>query len=480
LTTYNLKLGNQIGVTTRLTDALEGSINPRAVRDVVTSATMAVYDPSGNEETIEMHDDGLHADGDSNDGIYGGFVLATKVGFYRAEAILSGTHSDGTHFVRSTQYLLPVVNSVFELTGKASAVKKDADHLTVQLNVQPTDSRKIFRAFTELWGTDSNGAEIPVCWLSGLVNVEAASTGPVVSLELDTNWLHKAGARAPLTLKNVIIQDVDVHIPLDTAAEIPLDALSGVIPLIEAPVEMNITKQMREGVRPALNASAAAAPSLILVHGYCANVNPWLSEKKDFTDATYFLEPSKSLTNQQFADLVVKHAEKLGMSHFGGIGHSQGGIVLTHILNFYHTGLDLAAKGRKIQTVGTPFHGCSGAGTAANLINLFGYGCGENFDLTTDGSKLWLAGITPETKKDIFYYTTTYKQGSLFGDACSYATNLVLNWPNDGTTELKFAQLTGATNLGNKEKWCHTTEMNYSPQYLDHTRNAEMNKAAGR
>jgi len=481
LTTYDLKLGTEIGVTARLTVDQQGTISPRALKDVVTKATMEVYDPSGNEETVQMHDDGLHADGAANDGIYGGFIPATKVGLYRAEAMLGGDHADGTHFVRSTQHLIPVVNSAITLTGLANAVKKDEDHLLVQINVQPTNSRKLFRVYTELWGTDANGASIPVCWLSGLVNVEVAATGPALSLELDVNWLKRAGAREPLALKNIVIQDVNVHIPLDTADDIPLVAAEGVVPFIESAVEMTITKKMREGAKPDITFNvSAAAPNLMLVHGYCANVNPWLSEKNDFTNAAYFLEPSKSLTNQEFADLVVAHAEELGMTRFSGIGHSQGGIVLVHILNYYHTGLDETTNGRKVQTVGTPFNGCSGAGTAANLINLFGYGCGENFDLTTDGSKLWLAGITPETKKQISYYTTTYKQGTLFGDACSYATNLVLQWPNDGTTELKHAHLVGATNMGNKEKWCHTTEMNYAPQYQDHTRNQEMNKAAGR
>jgi len=217
-----------------------------------------------------------------------------------------------------------------------------------------------------------------------------------------------------------------------------------------------------------------------LVHGYCANVNPWTSEKADFTDATYFLEPLKSMTTQAFTDLVVKYAEKTGMTRFGGVGHSQGGSVLAHMKNYYHTGLDASSSGKRIQTVGTPWMGCSGAGSAANLIEMFGYGCGENFDLTTDGSKLWLAGITPATKKEISFYTTTYKQGTFFGDYCSLATNMVLKWPNDGTSELSLAVLSGATNMGNKEKWCHTTDMAYPAQYADHTRNKQMNTNAAR
>jgi hypothetical protein len=120
-----------------------------------------------------------------------------------------------------------------------------------------------------------------------------------------------------------------------------------------------------------------------------------------------------------------------------------------------------------------------------------------------DGAKLWLAGIAADAKQDVFYYTTTYKQNTLFGDYCNLAVNLVLQWPNDGTAEYNYAQLEGATNMGNKEvnsfsftsflsfsfrffslsflqKWCHTTDMSYPAQYTDHERNKEMNEAAAR
>lgn len=58
--------------------------------------------------------------------------------------------------------------------------------------------------------------------------------------------------------------------------------------------------------------------------------------------------------------------------------------------------------------------------------------------------------------------------------------NLILQWPNDGVTEQGYAQLEGANNQGNKEKWCHSTDMGYAAQCDDHTRNAQMNDLAAR
>jgi hypothetical protein len=53
-----------------------------------------------------------------------------------------------------------------------------------------------------------------------------------------------------------------------------------------------------------------------------------------------------------------------------------------------------AAPRRLIQSVGSPYLGCSGAGSAANLIKVFGVACGANSDLTPDGATLWLATVS--------------------------------------------------------------------------------------
>jgi hypothetical protein len=86
----------------------------------------------------------------------------------------------------------------------------------------------------------------------------------------------------------------------------------------------------------------------------------------------------------------------------------------------------------------------------ANLGILFGIGCGPNWDLSTDGARVWLSGISSVTQKEVWYYTTTYSTGSV-GDYCSLATNFILRWPNDGTAELDHTNMTYAHYLGNTE-----------------------------
>jgi len=247
---------------------------------------------------------------------------------------------------------------------------------------------------------------------------------------------------------------------------------------------LQITKEMRFGVNPlrakyeTMRNVSDVKPNLLLLPGYCSKTNPW--ENQEFTSGSYFNSGGGNLGNHAFAQKVLAHLEPLDLPSYGIIGHSQGGMIAAHILNYYFTGLEKATGSRIIQSVGTPWKGCTAAGTLAELGKIFGVGCGSNTDLSLDGAINWLAGISMETRKAVHFFTTTYEQGTFFGDYCNLAMNIILQWPNDGTTEIKYATLDGATSMGNKQKWCHTTSMKYSPQYTDKARNAEMNAEAAR
>jgi len=317
--------------------------------------------------------------------------------------------------------------------------------------------------------------------------VQVESGVNVLPLVLDLNWVSRVQALAPLVLKNVLIQDPDTFVPIAQASEIPVKtafSLSAVLAksnLIGKDGE--ITPEMLEGKRPAFlssfhNATDAAEATLVLVHGYCSKVNPWVKTADLFTNAQFFLSASQNYAHDKFALTVLEWADKFGA--FSYIGHSQGGPVGLHLKNFYWSGLDLADGGRLLQSVGAPYQGCSGAGTAADLIKIFGLSCGANQDLTKDGSSLWLRGITTANRALVYYYTTTYEQGKFFGDYCNLAVNLVLKWPNDGVAEYDLCQLPGGQNQGNVQGQCHSLDMKYPPQCENRDRNKIMNASAAR
>jgi len=215
---------------------------------------------------------------------------------------------------------------------------------------------------------------------------------------------------------------------------------------------------------------------LLIAHGYCSKNNPFAAASSDFTNSYFFSDLLKNRSNKQFAELLITYAQQQGLTSFGIIAHSQGGMAALHLLNFYNSGLDVAQGSRLIQTVGTPFNGNSVAGTAADLGKIFGVSCGANFDLSKDGAVLWLSSISSATKKKAYYYTTTVPAFPY----CSLATALLLINPNDGVCELEKAQLTGANSMGNTQGWCHTESMSKPSQCQDHTRNKDMSTNAAR
>jgi len=158
------------------------------------------------------------------------------------------------------------------------------------------------------------------------------------------------------------------------------------------------------------------------------------------------------------------------------VGHSQGGMVALHIYNYFYSGFDIAVGERKIQAIGTPFYGNTGAGCLADLIKIFGFGCGANFDISIEGSTLWLAGISDASKKEVNYYTTSYSKFPY----CNLLTYLSLKKkPNDGMAEGVFTKLQHAINRGNTEEQCHSPNMGKMAQTWDRNRNIEMhNKSA--
>jgi len=147
--------------------------------------------------------------------------------------------------------------------------------------------------------------------------------------------------------------------------------------------------------------------------------------------------------------------------------------------NFYWSGLDYVSGGRILQSIGTPYQGSNGAGSAADLGIIFGVTCGYNFDMTLDGAALWLKAITPQNRALVYYYTTSYVKNQLL-DNCNILTQLILRKPNDGVTEVDLAQLPDGQNQGNAERWCHIGGMKYPPQVQNSPRNVLMNELSAR
>ena len=237
-----------------------------------------------------------------------------------------------------------------------------------------------------------------------------------------------------------------------------------------------VTDEMLMGIRPERAATGDRAGKLLLVHGYCSG-DVWGPQKSSFSNSAVFYDLNKNRSHDAFANLIWSFGNSY--SSYGIVAHSQGGCASLHLYTNYWSGLDDATGSRLIQSVGTPYQGTSLAGNLAAIGDVFGAGCGTNYDLTYNGASAWLSGIPTWARNAVNYYTTSFTDGWGY-DYCHLATDLFLSDPEDGTTEKSYGQLSSGVNRGHKTGWCHTTSMRDPGQTTDSGRNATMSTYAAR
>ncbi|MFT7664911.1 MAG: hypothetical protein ACI87A_003145 [Planctomycetota bacterium] len=474
---HELTLGQDIGLAAYAFEKLDAAGQPIPLSSSLEVAEMRMVSPSGQLFSVEMHDDGIGADQEAGDGVFSADFTATEVGRYVAQVDARGVTPDGLLFRRTGEELMPVVPNPIQLGDDEARGLVLGDRLEILVPVEVTGTPRL-QVGTEVWGLSKAGEMAPVAWVGGIVQPTAAGE---LKLTLDSGWLGLAGVSDQLELRSLRVQDVNTHAILARRDRMQLDA--DLPPNWSAPIYA-ITPKMQTGKRPIglaqpgpsieLQPSPPLPAGLMLVHGYCSG-GVWPTG--DFTGFSVFQDINQSRSNDEFALLLDDSASQFGS--YGVVAHSQGGLAALHLYTFYWSGLDNAVGSRLIQSVGSPYQGTALAGDLSLLGSIFGAGCGENADLTYTGSALWLANIPSWARDDVYYFTTSFFDGFFF-DFCSLATDLFLDDPDDGVTEMAYGQLPGANNMGHKESWCHTTGMSDPAQYFDTSRNLSMDASAAR
>jgi hypothetical protein len=465
-------------------------------------ADLDITTPKGETHIVTMHDDGNHGDNAPNDGIYGASFSADDAGSYTAQVVMSGNiqvTGGSVAFRRTSQHLVAVVDKKVELAKEGANLAVNLNDEMSEIKIPATivgDVSKVvgskFKAYAEVWATADDKTYTPVAFITGMTIAEKVDeTHVALPLKMSMKWFSRKNAQLPVVLRNVYIQDVSTSVPLSTADEIKTTVTvnrAGSMFTNDALLRFHwITntlykfvsdddETMYYGKRPAQllrSANANGNHKVLLVHGYCSEATPFTAE--DFTDALVFLDKKSNRNHDDFANLIGEFGKDL--DSFSVIGHSQAGPASLHLLTFYWSKQDTAqlpAGHRLIQTVGSPWRGSGLAGSMASIGGAFGVGCGKNHDLTHEGSAQWLTTIPSKTRSFVYYHTSQFPKGGY----CSWGANWVLESPNDGTTELEYANLDGGNNVSHTLGWCHVTEMNHPPQCHDHTRNKEMNTFA--
>jgi pimeloyl-ACP methyl ester carboxylesterase len=376
-------------------------------------------------------------------------VPAGWSGDLRARVEFEGRLAGGERFARSVQLAFPVLQRRTLFDGR---VRVDGERIV--LGALPLAPPSRLHVSTELWGTDSSGRLVPVCWLSRMLEPEVREGLWDLPLEIDPAWAERAQAGAPFELREARVQDPDSEVVFDRLAQL---RVAGTLPhSLAAPSNPY-----------ALAHPKVLHPALMLVHGYCSSGSIWPAP--DFMQPKLeFLDPNANRSHDQFAQRIAAQAQAAGLTSFGVVAHSQGGCAALHLLTYYTSGLDYATGARRIQSVASPYQGTP-------LASLGFFACGVNIDMTPSGSATWLAGIPSAARAQVSYWTT-----SNAGSACNALTDFFLTNPEDGVVEEYRGQLPGGVNMGHTTGWCHTTGMSNPACYTDHVRNQGMDSAAAR
>lgn len=464
--------GKRIGLTALLTTTSGSIVQSGISAGSIDEAVMRVTAPDKSVTTYPMFDDGRHADGAAGDGLFAGDFPVPATGDYLAQVEVRGVNKHGSHYVRTAEHLLPVVAASLDVAAtRAVAVAADADRLAIQVPVTARAPGQHYRAIAEVWGTNGKGKPVAVAWISGMV----VPTDGALSLGFDERWVALANAKPPFELRNLRIEDPDHFISVASADRLTLE-----MPALRTTTNASsivIDERMTMGPRPAgLNATSGVGTRLLLIHGYCSG-GVWPASQ--FSNDSTFLDVNQNRTHDQFALRIRDFGAT--WNSFGTVSHSQGGAASLHLYTYYWSGLDNATGNRLMQSVGTPYQGTNLSGILATLGNWFGVACGSNSNMTYSGASSWLAGIPNSARAKVNYYTTSFKLTNWWtNDYCQFATDLVLNDPEDGTTEQTKGQLPGAINRGHVTGQCHTSGMRDPAQYLNASRNATMDSNAAR
>ncbi len=392
-----------------------------------------------------------------------------EAGPYTVRIMALGTQGQQP-IVRTTQHLIDAAPEAMPL--ELPTLVADDSAIRFQFTQENADRHAILAA--EVWGMHDD-QPVPVAWISSIVDNTRALT-------LDKRWISQAQIDpSTIELRNIRLHDIDTFVPLEIVDRIQTPIANLALPeSTTAPNESMLTGSPGPTITsqhlPTAGVTNGPGHRLMLVHGYCTDATPFTISHFS-GDLALFEDFQQSRSHNTFALEMLNQAAP--MKSFGVVGHSQGGMAALHLYTYYWSGLDWARGNRLIQSVGAPYQGTALAGNAAILGDIFGFGCGENPDMTYTGAANWLSLIPTWARDDVYYYTTSFEDNFGF-DYCNIITDILLSDPDDGVIERSAGQLPGANNMGHLEGWCHTADMRDPGQCTDQSRNTIMNQEAKR
>ena len=354
--TTNPIIGQPVTIEAKLQDTSGANLNPLSI----ISAIMKIVMPGGNIITKVM------------DVLKDGSLIGKFIPFLQSENTdissiidtaldimvkVTGASEDDIRMYRTVAHLLvPTLQQLFT-SDKVSvgsmyshpATNSEMVKFTVPVRLLKAYQGNNYRYYTEVWGTDVNGTEKVICWISGLTDIQLDNSteddkyfNGHFDIEMDTNWMIITETLFPVHFRNFSIEETSgfVELAQNDRMEIDHDPWLLIWTTNKRPEDVKITREMMEGYNPVLyNSEPAADSKLLLVHGYCSSDNAFPTD--EFTDYAVFKDYEQSRDLDEFAQLIDHYARSQDINAYSIVAHSQGGMAALHLLTYYHSGLDL-------------------------------------------------------------------------------------------------------------------------------------------
>ena len=332
----------ELSVNAFLTDQSEEKLGARGTVNTMENATLTVTMPNGDKmmKTMAM---------DKGKGEMGGTFMPLTPGVYTLDVNVEG-EKDGYRFARSSIFQIPVASPSLNVTNGAHVhlfnhPATANEIILIRVNVL-WDGRadSVYRGYAEVYGTGRSGDSVAVAWVGGLVEVKKDNSDYFIQFELDSRWLITSQATFPLTLKNIVFENLSgyvtiVHVKEEVALKVADPRLLSWKPKYTSE-QVEITYEMLNGYNPYRDKflNSTESGTIVLVHGYCATADPF--PINHFTNVRVFRRFQQNLSIDQFARLVLQFVNQEQIGLYSIVAHSQGGMVGTHLLAYYQTSMD--------------------------------------------------------------------------------------------------------------------------------------------
>jgi len=331
------------------------------IENAEVKATVIVNDKNLN--VSKLRDNGLSAHGDSTsgDGEYSGLLPLNSEGMnsilISLEGNLLGQPIRRSTVIRSevSANRLKVSQSNINATHKHvgdDILEEGRYGLPLIVRAIKGEVPDIVETYAQVWGKSSNGDDIAIGWIGGLVQPQPAGNKlSSIPFSFHSGWLDSyPDVNAPLSLRNIEVRDIDsgdkilISTPNLKILELPTETIGQARSRNKSDKPFEPTPSMTNGVHPdSLNTissrygSRTGSDKIVLsLHGLCDGAKPTSGFSSVVRNKSYLYNGSRSgQSATRYATDVMQHFGFKAGKFRGIVAHSHGGMAAASLLQNY-------------------------------------------------------------------------------------------------------------------------------------------------